>query len=699
MERKDFLIEIGVEELPAGFLAPAEKALADGFRALLSDLRLACGEIESFSTPRRLALLARELETRQADRTVEVKGPSKKAAFSDIGRPTQAAVGFAESNGLAVESLVLRATPKGEYLYAEKKEAGQPAADLLRDALPKLIASIPFRKSMVWEAGQFRFGRPIRWILCLLGEERVKFKLAGVSTCNTTHALRADGPDRITVEHPADYEKILLDRGVIARATARRARTLEAVEAAAVAARATAVAPAELIDEIANLVEHPNAIVGAFDEEYLVLPEEVLTNTMMKHQRYVPLRNERGLVAKFIAVANGPTVHAANVADGASRVLAARLADAKFYFHEDQKVSLTRFAERLARVTFHEKLGSLAAKVERVKDLVRALAPHIAPAGHEALLPTALQVADLCKADLQTMMVFEFPELQGRIGQVYAANEGIAQEVADGIAEHYLPRFRGDAMPASAAGRLVGIADRLDTLCGGFLAGLKPTGSADPFGLRRAAFGLVEGCIECGVDFPLAAMVERSVERYRAGGVQGEIDHPVAEIVSFVHGRLETSLKDRGIRYDTVDAVLASAPDGILACHRRALALEACRDAAEFRALITPGKRAANLVRKEKGGTGPIDPARFADPSEGALHAALTAVQAKVEAALASADDAAALSALSGMNRTMDDYFAKVLVMHEDPAVRENRLATLAAVAALFRRVADLSKLVVEGEK
>lgn len=698
MYSRDFLLEIGHEEMPAAFQQPLTEQLRSAVEQLLSDEHLVHGGCDVFSTPRRTAVRFTAIPIRQDDREIEMKGPPKRAAFSDIGRPTPAAEGFARNAGLTVEDLEVRETPKGAYLFATKKVEGKDTIEILKERLPELIGKLNFAKSMTWESGNFRFGRPLRWIVSLFGEERIKFRVAGVASGVVTTGLRRDGSPRLTINTPDQYPGVLAEAGIIADFAERRQMVEQSVIAAA--GNGKPYLSPELLDEVCNLVEYPHAVCGEFDEDYLTLPEDVIVNVMIKHQRYFPVHGPRGLLPCFIAVANGVPGNPENVIYGNQRVLGARLADAKFYYLEDQKISLFDLARRLDKVTFHEKLGSLREKVERIRlvasKLLKVLKPELTGEALEAMNKDLNAACELCKADLQSHMVFEFPELQGRMGQLYAQSEGIDEVVANAIREHYLPRQRGDEIARGLTGQLIGISDRLDTITGGFLAGLRPTGSQDPFALRRAAFGLIESTLENRLSFSLRPRLEQLLESFATSRNFEWNTETVEEIILFIRQRLETSLKERSVRYDTVDAVFSLGSDNIHDMYQRAQALETRRDDPRILRVITPAKRANNILRKEGTPEGPVDPSHFQEPVENELHQAVQNAQQSINERLAAHDYPGALDALSAIQEPVDRYFDGVLVMHEEEAVRRNRLAQLRDVAAICRCVADLSRLIIE---
>ncbi len=678
-----FLLEIGVEELPARFCAPALEQVKTKGEALLRELRLSSGVSRTYGTPRRLAWLVEGLSDRQADAETVARGPARAAAFDDEGKPTRAAEGFARSQGVPVTSLTVEGVGGREYVFARRTEAGLPTEIVLAKALPGLIASLDFPRTMRWGTGDFRFPRPIRWLVALLGAEVVPFDIEGLASGRTTYGHRTLHPGPVTLTRPEVYVEALREAHVLVDVDERR-RTIWTGVAAAVQAVGGVPCPnGELLDEVTHINEWPTAFVGAFDAAALEVPEPALVTVMRVHQRYFPVEDTDGrLLPHFAGVRNGGAHNLAGVAAGNEKVLAARFADARFFYAEDRKHPLSALVGRLDTVVFAEGLGTLADKTARLVRLAGALARRVG--ADPAVVERA---AHLCKADRLTHLVYEMPELEGTMGAYYAAADGEPDAVARAIGEHVLPRAAGGELPRTAAGQVLAVADRLDTLAGQFMAGRAPSGSADPLGLRRAGSVLVRILEDAGWDLPIAGAVREAEGGYPAG--TGEAG---ALLPEFLAGRLRGRLEELGFRYDVVDAVLAAGTDRVADAVRRCRALTAAVGAAGWEDTVTAFKRAGNLARQGEPGAG-VDPAALGHESGQALFAALGAAREAAGAALQAGDYAGVLAATATLRRPVDEFLTAVLVMDPDPAVRRSRLALLAAVAAIPATVADLGRL------
>ncbi|HLT57544.1 MAG TPA: glycine--tRNA ligase subunit beta [Limnochordales bacterium] len=687
---RDLLLEVGTEEIPARFLDLVLPQLEEAARAQLKELRISFAGVKVYGTPRRLALVVEGLPERQADLVREVKGPARAVAFDEHGQPTRAAQGFARSQGVAVEDLQVRETEQGTYVFAVLREAGRPVADVLVEWLPRLVAGLHFPKSMRWGTGDLRFARPIRWLVALLGDEVLPVELEGLQAGRTTRGHRFLAPEPIPLASPAEYVDRLREAYVLVDPAERRQAVLEQVRQAAAQHGARAIEDPALVAEVTNLVEYPAAVVGAFDPAYLQLPREVLITPMREHQRYFPLVDDAGrLLPRFVAVSNGPRADMDLVRRGNEKVLAARLADARFFYEEDRRQPLAAYVERLREVVFQEQLGTVHEKMERIRDLTGWLADAVG--ADETTRRTAVRAAELAKADLVTQMVYEFPELQGVMGREYALLSGEGDGVAQAIYEHYLPRHAGDELPASLAGSLVSVADKLDTIVGCFGAGLIPTGSQDPYGLRRQALGVLRIAVGLPGGFDLATALAQAKEGYGAR-LETETDALVERIMEFFRQRLRGLMQEEGLRHDIVEAVLAVGFSDVAGAFQRARALAQFSQSDAFEALITAYQRAANLA--QKGDTDQVEEAALTHPAEQALYAALQEVGDQVEALVAAADYGGALGLLATLRPHVDRLFEEVLVMAPEPAVRRNRLALLRRLVALCHHVADLGLIV-----
>ncbi len=672
------LLEIGTEELPAADVDGAQAQLAELGARLLDEARLTHGEARVFSTPRRLALLVAEVAERQPDRELVVKGPPVSRAFDAQGLPTPAAEGFARKNGVEVSALERRAIDGGEYVVAVVSERGRASSEVLAELLPKLIAGLKFEKTMRWRAGDpTAFSRPVRWVVALLGDHVVPFAYGGLQSGRTSRGLRPLGSKPIALASADAYlttmaaAKIEVDPGKRRGAILRQARKL-AKEAGGV------IADLDVLDEVVNLVERPTALLGSFAEESLALPREALIAVMKKHQRYFPVQTKDGhLLPHFIAVRNGDTRFIDLVRDGNEQVIRARFADAAFFMREDRKLKLEDFLPRLSKLTFQAKLGSMLDKSGRIELLTAVLADRLGLNDAERI--TALRAAHLAKADLGSQMVVEMTSLQGIMGYEYALASGETPEVGLAIREHY-------GLPETKPGIAVALADRLDSIAGLFAAGLAPTGSADPFGLRRAALSVNQILIEHKLAFDLRAAVQAAADLLpaTAPGSAGI----VTEVLAFLSGRLRGQLLEMGYRYDLVDAVIAERgndPSGAVAVLK---GLDGWVKREEWAPLLAAYARCARILRGAEGVGNAVDAAGLTDPAEVALAEATAGFKP------AASVDAFA-KALTPAVPAINAFFDKVMVMDNDPGVRANRLALLQRVAMLARGLADLSK--VEG--
>ncbi|HLG43757.1 MAG TPA: glycine--tRNA ligase subunit beta [Nitrospirales bacterium] len=694
----ELLLEIGTEELPSHFVAPALVELEERAARLLKAARLGHGAIKTVGTPRRLTLVVAGLANHQEPVATTVMGPSKAVGFDPEGRPTKAAIGFAAAQGVRVEDLEIRATPKGDYVFAVKREAGRKTAALLPDLLSELVGSLPFPKAMRWNDSGARFARPVRWLLALYGGKPVRFQFAGLTAGDKTFGHRfISSNKRLRIVDFKSYMNGLEKAGVIVDPERRRAMIASQVERIAKQKRGHLHRDPSLVEQAVFSVEMPEAIAGAFNPTYLALPKDVLVTAMKEHQGYFSLLARDGrLLPFFVAVANMGGRHVQTIRTGNERVLAARLADAKFFFNEDRKTLLKDRVERLKGVTFHQKVGTLYQKVGRITALASKLADTISE-GDLDTVEQCRRAATLCKADLVTGMVGEFPTLQGLMGREYALHDGERQEVADAIAEHYLPRFADDAIPPSLAGRVLSLADRLDTLASFFAVGLVPSGSQDPFALRRHAYAVIRILVEGGLSLDLIWAIEYAEGLLKDQGIAVE-QKAQAELLRFFGERLRYYCMDGDkLRGDLVDAVLAQRQTGTFDprdVRARAQALQAFSARAEFESLVVAFKRAENITKGRQDDS--VEPALFQEPVEKELHASLMAAEATFPGFIERADYENALAALVVLKPPIDAFFLGVMVMAEDESVRQNRLALLVRVRNLFRLYADFSKVQVE---
>ncbi|KPK70644.1 hypothetical protein AMJ71_01290 [candidate division TA06 bacterium SM1_40] len=694
---EDFLLELGTEEMPPGDIAPAADQLLAGAKAFLDDERIEHGEMNVYYTPRRLALSVRGVAPGQSPTRRQVLGPPRKVAFDDRKKPTQAAKGFARAQGVGLDDLRVVTTPRGEYLAVEKVDAGRPTPDLLAGFLPRLILSLSFRKSMRWGTCDVRFVRPIRWIVALFGRNVIGFEIAGVRSGHQTrgHRFLSSGP--ISISDPAQYLQTMEQGYVVADQDERRSRIRRMVEELVRAHGGHLVEDEELLTEVANITEYPSAYLGTFDDSFLSLPRDVVVTAMREHQHYFAIHDGTGnLLPTFVGIVNTSSDNIDEIRTVNEYVLKARLDDARFYWKEDRKTSLAEKVALLKGMVWQEGLGTLFDKTERIVALAGFLADRVGGVNREV----AERGAYLAKADLVTEMIRdgkEFTSLQGTMGREYALASGEPEEVATCIEEHYLPRFPGDSLPRTREGAAVAIADKMDSIAGCFLGGIIPTGSQDPYGLRRMAAGLVSVTLAHGFSYSIGQLVSRAIAAYgRAGDGDGRPD--LAEsIIDFIAQRVRTPLEEGGIGYDLIDASLAAGFDDICEVHDRATALNRQRSGPEFVDLVIGQKRVSNIL---KGVPEPPLPDRslFESETERLLLDKIESIDESLNQALRERQYDRALTLLLSLRKPIDDLFDDVLVMAEDQAIRANRLGLVNAARKRFLQLADFSRLVVEGE-
>jgi glycyl-tRNA synthetase beta chain len=713
-KRRDFLVEIGTEELPPKSLPELSRAFTEGIATLLAEAGLKHGAIVPYAAPRRLAVFVPRLAERQPDQKIERRGPPVSAAFDANGQPTRAATAFADSCGTDIASLGRITEPKGEFLHYRGVRPGAQTASLLPGIVQASLDRLPIAKRMRWGAGEAEFVRPVHWVVMLLGREVVPCAILGVPAGRETRGHRFHAPRAISVTSPAAYARLLETRGkVLADFAARRARIRDGVTALGLSLGGEALVADALLDEVTALVEWPVPVAGRFDERFLALPPEVVVATVQDHQRYFPVRDAAGRLTQwFITVSNIESRDPAQVRAGNERVVRPRLADAAFFWDTDRARPLADRRESLGSVTFQTQLGTVLAKSLRVAGLAERIAPM---AGAEPGL--ARRAAELAKCDLMTAMVGEFPELQGLMGRYYAAQDGEPGEVAAAIEEQYRPRFAGDALPSTAVGTALAIADKLDTIAGIFAVGQKPSGTRDPFGLRRAALGVLRILIERRLDLDLVAFFEQALAAVRAdmlavarAAAEARGKTPPAELTALRDGRDPVAVEvydyvmerlrayyledGSGITTEMFDAVLARRPASPLDFDARLKALAGFLTLPDAASLAAANKRIANILRKAGDALAPrVDPALLHHAAELDLARALEALREDVEGLLADRRYEAALRRLATLRPQVDAFFDGVMVMAEEPALRANRLALLAALQRLFLETADLSRL------
>lgn len=689
MPHRDLLFEVGTEELPPSELGRALQNYLQEAGRQFAEARLeVLSGFSAYSTPRRLTLGVRGLAERQSDLVREVIGPARTVAYTKDGRSTRAAEGFARAQGISVGDLVVTRMERGEYVAARVREAGRNTVEVLLELLPRIPLSIPWRKQMRWDETDLRFVRPIRWMVCLYGTEVVPVRIGSTVASDLTygHRFLDPGPHRL-VEASA-YLAVLREARVEPEVQLRRERIRKAVEQEAAREGGIAVIEEPLLEAVADLVEWPAAITGSFPSEYLDLPREVIITPMQHHQRYFPIEHpvDRTLLPRFVAISNMDVADPAVIRSGYERVLRARLADAAFYFRHDLAVTLEARLPQLEQVVYQERLGTLAEKARRLVALGRWVAGRVRP----ELVDVVARAALLAKADLVTGMVREFPELEGVMGGEYARRGGEPDSVARAIREHYLPRFAGDRLPHSLPGAIVSLVDRIDAVVGCLGVGVIPTGSEDPYGLRRRAAGAVAILLDVPIRVSLTSLVDQTLDGF--GGALTESKTVTRDrAIEFLRGRLSTGLQERGMPADVVEAVLATGVDDPAAALGRAQAVAAFRARPDFESLLIAFKRVVNIL--PAGFAGSVDAARFQDPAERALFEALAQRRGRIEDALRDEAYETALAEIAALRPWVDQFFTAVLVMVEDQALQQNRLALLADIARLLLPVADLRRL------
>ena len=682
------LFEIGTEEIPAFDLQGATKQFGELVSRALDDARIPRGDVKVCSSPRRLAALVADVaaETQAVDE--EYKGPSVKIAFDGEGNPTKAAEGFARGKGVDVTALEVREDGGTEYVFARKSIPSAKVAGLLPDVLKGVIESVSWPKSMKWGSNRELFSRPVRWIVAMLGDEVISLSYAGVESGSSTVGHRVLAPGEHHIPTADDYEKVVREAYVIPTEAERQSLIEEGVKRAeAENPGCTAVLPPKTLTEVINLSEYPTVLVGTFAEEFLKVPEEIIVDAMLMHQRYFPLYRDGDLTNKFIIVSNGDPAFNANIVDGNERVVAARLYDAKFFYEEDLKKPLESYVEHLDEVVFQEQLGTMRAKTDRVTQLAEKICLDAAldavEAGHVA------RAAKLAKADLVTNAVVEFTSVQGVMGSYYADASGEDERVAKAIADHYKPRFAGDQPPEDVVGKVVAMADKLDTICGLFAIGQAPTGSSDPFALRRAALGII-AILQSGLEVSLEKAIGESLAIYLESGLEFDREAAFEQVVDFFATRTKVMLHEAGNDVGTIDAVLAVGVfDPIEAIRRTDALTAAIKEQPElFDDLASAYARANNLRDASLGDD--VDASLF-DESEQGLSRAIEEVSTKVAEALDAGAYSVALEGLAGLRAPIDDFFDSTMVMDDDQRIRENRIRLLNRFVGVFANIADFS--------
>ncbi|MBF0203543.1 MAG: glycine--tRNA ligase subunit beta [Desulfamplus sp.] len=738
---KDLLVEIGAEEIPAGYIVPALEAFKDSLLKSMDKFRIEHGEAQIFGTPRRLAVIVNDVSDTQKAQTATLIGPPASAGFDKEGLPTIAAYKFAEKAGVSIEEIKIVETEKGNYLSAVKQERCESTATILESDLPELILSIPFPKSMRWGDLAISFARPIISILALFGETPLKFSI-GTSTPLSKNIESSDFvfghqfmyPGKFKIPSASDYKKVLKDAGVIVDIQERKALLREKIEAVAKENDSTILQDEELIDIVTNLVEYPWPVLGRFDEKFLEVPDEALITAMREHQKYfsltdknTDLTDKRGALQPcFIAVNNTCTKDMGVVAKGHEKVLRARLSDAQFFYKVDLESTMDQFAEKLKKVTFQAQLGSMFEKRERLVKLVSYIVDLLNPendkesnnAAHKeksgkvdytVLKENVIRAAQICKADLVSQMVIEFTKLQGVIGRVYAEKGGENKEVANAVEQHYKPVHSGGELPDNMTGKIVSIADKIDTICGCFSIDLVPTGASDPYALRRQSIGIIQIMIASNFTFSLKRLVEKSVSLYLSDvqkQAEPEKDKVVTDnVLGFIKARMSNMLVDQGNSKEAVASALSVGFDNLPDTLLRIKALDVLRQAPDFEPLSAAFKRVVNILKKSEVSQNKTDENRvgvqrlevdqslFLSDAEHSLYSASKKLSERVQGFIAKEDYDSALKDIASLRPEVDSFFDDVMVMVEDKAVKNNRIALLSTVASIFQNIADFSQI------
>jgi glycyl-tRNA synthetase beta chain len=689
---KTLLLEIGAEEIPAGYIQPALQALSENLVKKLSAHRITCGTTRTFGTPRRLAVEISDVSEKQDSITSKVMGPPVKVGFDENGQPTVAAQKFAEKVGLPVSRLTTQETPKGSYLCAKVTERGVTTKTILKKVLPQAILSVPFPKTMRWSNMSLAFARPIISILALLGEQIIPFQLERLKSGRWTYGHSTMAPKKLKLKSSLEYIETLRSAQVIADFEERKQLVSKGIADATKEAGGNILEDPELLDIVTNLVEYPVAAAGSFDKSFLELPREILITSMREHQKYFAVTDrQENLMPFFVAVNNTRPKDLSLVKKGHERVLRARLEDARFFYRSDLTDSMDTWREKLQRVLFQAKLGSVYDKVERIIKLTDFLCNYLSVENETTA--QALKAATYCKADLVSQVVGEFPKLQGIMGRVYAQAAGMPTDVATAIEEHYRPLYSGGKLPETLIGAMVAMADKIDSICGCFCVGLIPTGAADPYALRRQSIGILQIILSQDLAIPLGSLIDASVALFSEK--QNMSSKNISEeVLTFFKNRMAHLLSEDGFSKDVIASVLSTPVNQIPHVWAKVAALEALKNRPDFEPLASAFKRVVNIIKKADPLEGQkVEENLFETPSEASLYTTYQKVKQTVLEALDRGQFEKALLAVASLRKDVDEFFDAVLVMAEDKRIRENRLGLLRCIADLFSKLADFSKI------
>jgi glycyl-tRNA synthetase beta chain len=687
----EFFLEIGCEEIPAGYIEPALISMDQELTAFFAKNRIQADKGQTLGTPRRLAIAFKNVDECPKDIVESHLGPNVKAAYDAEGNPTKAAIGFARGKGVDVSDLTVTTTPKGEVVSARVENKGRPTAHLLNEFLPKLFGKIHFPKKMRWQDKKIAFARPIHWITALLGEKPLNFEMDGITCGNISHGHRFLKPASFAVKNLESYLKGCQEHFITVQPEARKQQIARQVQTIAQEVKGVVEEDPDLLNQVAHLVEYPVAVLGDFDSKYLELPKELLVMTMKHHQKYFPVNSRDGqLLPHFITISNMTVDGGDEIKKGNERVLKARLEDARFFYDEDRKRKLEDFVEELKGVLFQKNLGTSYEKMTRFSALAGILAEKVCPEKQEH----AKRAAQLSKADLVSQMVYEFPELQGIMGGYYAAHSGESDEVAQGIKEHYQPTFAGDKLPESPVGALVAVADKLDTILGCIGVGLIPSGSEDPYGLRRNALGIIQIVLARDWQISFYELIDFGIRQLEQK-IKLSPDEIRQHTMDLFSQRFKSLLTEEGVPYDVIDAVLSTGIDSLVDAKRKVMALSELKKLPHFEPLAVAFRRVVSILTDDA--PGEIKPDLLTDPAEKELYAQYVKIREPVQQLVLKKDFAKALEKIVEIKGAVDDFFDQVMVMVEDDALKKNRLHLLYGISLLFADIADFSRIVVKG--
>ncbi|MGM7721086.1 glycine--tRNA ligase subunit beta [Metabacillus sp. Hm71] len=687
MSKQDLLIEIGLEEVPAHYVTDAMNQFSEKVTNWLKDQKLSFGTVKAYSTPRRLAVLVKDVADKQPDIEEEAKGPAKKIALDENGNWSKAAIGFTKGQGASVDDIYFKEIKGVEYAHVQKFIAGKETKELLTE-MRQIITGLTFPKNMRWGSQEMRYIRPIKWLVALFGKDVIPFEIAGVHTNSFSYGHRFLGA-KVEIAAPSLYEAALLEQFVIADPVKRKEAIVNQLTDLEKAQDWVIPVDEDLLEEVNNLVEYPTVLFGNFEKEYLALPDEVLVTTMKEHQRYFPVRNQSGqLQPFFVTVRNGDHHHLENVARGNEKVLRARLSDANFFYKEDQKLKIEDAVQKLNKIVFHEELGTLGEKVNRIVMLSGLLAEKLGVGSEEK--QDIKRAASICKFDLVTNMVYEFPELQGKIGEKYARISGEKEAVSIAINEHYMPRHAEDEAPASTVGAVVALADKLDTISGFFAIGKIPTGSQDPYALRRQASGIVQILLHKKWKLELPELIQMALTLFG----DKETVEASKELQAFFKLRIKYLLAEEEIRYDLVEAVLDSSTFEVTSMVERAKVLEAASSEEDFKETVEALARVMNIAKK--GADQEINVQLFDSEYERSLYEAYVDAAERINTQKTAGNEREVYHILASLKSVINDYFEHTMVMSEDENIKANRLAQMVKLSTLIESFAKMSVILVK---